>query len=494
MIKIKTLAKKLNLTASLYGDYMAKVEPVNNPRGNLILVTAINPTKFGEGKTTISIGLADALNRLNKSVCLALREPSLGPVFGVKGGAVGGGKSVIVPSEEINLHFTGDFHAITSANNLLCACVDNHIFQGNELGIDRVIFNRCLDMNDRALRSVNLGGREENFVITAASEIMAIMCVAENEADLRERLGNIIVGFTAENKSVYCKDLNVQGAMAVLLKQALKPNLVQTSEGTPALVHMGPFANIAHGCNSILATQTAMSVADYAVTEAGFGADLGAEKFLDFVCQTKGIFPNCAVIVATVRALKKDGELDLSNLITHIENLKNVYNLPCVVALNKFGDDSENDIAEIKAAVTKLGAAFSICTNFVDGGAGAIDLANQVIKQCKKVKPKFAYDVADSTKNKIQAIATKIYRAKGVNYTKKAEKDIQLIEKLNLKYPVIIAKTQYVLGDDAKCTSKDYFINVDEVKICNGAKTIVAVCGKMMLMPGLPKHPRAEDF
>lgn len=493
--KIKKIAKKLKIkNFDQYGDYIAKISPKDGRYGKLILVTAINPTKFGEGKTTVSIGLADGLQKLHKKVCLALREPSLGPVFGIKGGATGGGKAKLFPSEQINLHFTGDFHAITSANNLLSACIDNHIFHGNELGFEKVTFRRCLDVNDRALREVKLKDRMENFEITSASEIMAIMCVSENLEELKRNLDNIIVGENKNGKPIYAKELNISDALVILLKEALKPNLVQTLEGTPAIVHMGPFANIAHGCNSIIATKTAMSLSDYTITEAGFGADLGAEKFLDFLCQTKNIYPDAVVLVATVRALKTDG-LSLENLTKHIKNLTKIYHLPCVVALNKFPEDTKEEIGIIESTVEKLGARFAICSSFTDGGDGARALANEVVNLCEAPKnPHFAYSLSDSVVKKIEKIAKNIYGAKSVIYSDKAKEDLLQVKKLGINLPVIIAKTQYNLSDNPKIQEKNFDLHVDEIQIRNGAGFLVVICGKMLLMPALPKHPLAENL
>ncbi len=516
--EISVIAKKLGLKKAQllsYGPYKAKIlgefEPKKESR--LILVTAINPTKFGEGKTTLAIGLADALARRGKKVCLALREPSMGPVFGIKGGAAGGGYSQIAPMEEINLHFTGDFHAITSANNLLCALIDNHIFQGNELKIEKVFFKRCLDLNDRALREITLHGkheRDDGFVITAASEIMAIMCLAENLEDLKRRLGNIVVGVSAEGKLVKAKDLHAQEAMAILLKDALKPNLVQTLEGTPAIVHCGPFANIAHGCNSVRATKTALSLADYVVTEAGFGADLGGEKFLDFKCREAGLKVDCVVLACTIRALKLHGEMSsenleeenltclkkgVENLEKHIDTIKNVFHLPCVVALNKFACDTENEVALLK----KLLKGNLIETDvWAKGGKGGLTLADEVIKTCqKKSKQTFAYSLNDTIEEKIKKIATKVYGGKGVKFSLKAKKAIEFAQKHGYgKLPVIIAKTQYSLSSDEKLLGapKDFVLNVEDVEIRGGAEFLVAICGKTLLMPALSKNPAALNM
>lgn len=519
---IVEIAKKLGVKESdleLYGNYKAKICNANpTPSGKLILVTAINPTPAGEGKTTVSIGLADAFSELNQSVCLALREPSLGPVFGIKGGATGGGYSQVVPMEDINLHFTGDFHAITSANNLLCSFIDNHLFQGNPLNIDpeKIVFNRCLDLNDRALREVEVGlgekngvARKDRFNITAASEIMAILCLSKDLDDLKTRLGNILVAYDTLNSPIYARQLSVQDAMAILLKDAIKPNLVQTLIGTPAIIHGGPFANIAHGCNSIIATRLAMSYAKYTITEAGFGADLGAEKFLDTKCRVGGIVPNAIVIVATVKALKMHGGKDkadlttedlsalkngLPNLVKHIRNIKNVYHLPVVVAINRFTTDTENEIDLIKTCALNEGVKAITADVWAKGGKGAIDLAREVIELCEQDNSHFeyAYDIKDSIEDKIQAVATKIYGAKGVILTDKAVEDIEHITRLGAKnLNVIIAKTQYSLSDNAKLLGAptDFDITIKEVQYRAGAEFAVAVAGNILLMPGLSKQP-----
>ncbi len=516
------IAKSLGVADTdleLYGKYKAKICNYElNPKGKLILVTAINPTSAGEGKTTVSVGLADGLKEINKKVCLALREASLGPVFGVKGGATGGGYSQIIPMEDINLHFTGDFHAITSANNLLCSFIDNHIYQGNELNINpnKIVFNRCLDLNDRALRQIEVAIGEKNgvtrkdkFNITASSEIMSILCLSLNLEDLKNRLGNILVAYDNNNKPIFAKDLKVNDAMAILLKDAIKPNLVQTLAGTPAIVHGGPFANIAHGCNSIIATKLALTYADYVVTEAGFGADLGAEKFLDTKCRVANIKPNAVCIVATVRALKLHGGAEkgllnnedlitlkkgIPNLIKHIENIKNVYNLPVMVAINKFTTDTEEEIALVKQEVEKLGIKAETCDVWAKGGKGAVALAKQVVELCEEDNSKFSYcyDECDTIKNKIFNIATKIYGASGVNYLDKALEDIKDIEKLKLdKLPIIVAKTQYSLSDNAKLLGRpeNFEITIKELQLRGGAKFIVAIAGSMLLMPGLPRTP-----
>lgn len=519
MKNIEEIAKKLKINAKnliFYGKYKAKIDlQPKNKFGKLILVTAINPTKSGIGKTTVSIGLADAFALKNKKVCLALREPSLGPVFGVKGGATGGGYSQIQPMEDINLHFNGDFHAITSANNLLCAMIDNHIIQGNLLNIDenQIMFNRCMDMNDRALRDLTINGKNshgEKFNITAASEIMAIMCVAKNLHDLKERLGNIMVALDKNSKPVYARDLKAHEAMAILLKDALKPNLVQTLAGTPAIVHCGPFANIAHGCNSIVATKLSMSLADYTITEAGFGSDLGAEKFLDFKCRIADLKPNCVVVVATIRALKLHGgasekelasedlmalEKGVPNLIKHLQNMTDVYHLPTIVTLNKFATDTSKEIELVKKLVNPY-AKIVINDVWEKGGKGALELADEVLKKCDESNDNFtfAYDVNDTVKNKVKSIVQKIYGGKSVEYSEKAENKLKIIKKLKLEnYPVIIAKTQFSLSDNKNLLGapKDFEVFVDDIEIKTGAGFLVVICGSMLLMPGLPKTPAA---
>ena len=483
MQPITRVAARLGLKEDdleLYGRYKAKINLKEvNPGAKLILVTSINPTASGEGKTTVSIGLADGIAKLGKRVCLALREPSLGPVFGIKGGAAGGGYAQVVPMADINLHFTGDLHAITSANNLLCAVIDNHIFRGNELKIKEVYFHRCMDMNDRALRDLTISceagrmkgcssyTRKEHFDITAASEIMAVLCLATDLADLKRRLENIVVGEDEGGNFVYARDLHVAGAMATLLKDAIKPNLVQTLEGTPAIVHGGPFANIAHGCNSIRATYTAMTLAEYAVTEAGFGADLGAEKFLDTKCRVAGIQPDCIVVVATVKALKLHGGADknsltcedlnslgkgICNLVGHIQNLRDVYGVNVVVAINKFITDSDKEIAFIAEECGRQGAEFAVCECWAKGGDGSIELAQKVLKAMEKgAKLNYAYDLEMSIKEKIEAVAKRVYGAGAVEYTAKAESAIKAAEKIGkANLPVCIAKTQYSFSDDMK--------------------------------------------
>lgn len=526
--KIKNIAKKLGLTARdifLYGDTKAKVTKKTTKAredSKLVLVTAINPTSAGIGKTTVSIGIADALNQLGESVCLALREPSLGPVFGIKGGATGGGHSQVIPMADINLHFTGDFHAITSANNLLCSMIDNHIFQGNELNIDeeKILFHRCLDLNDRALRSVTVGQtkieqpRKDSFTITAASEIMAIMCLSKNLADLKTRLGNILVAVSKKGKPIYAKDLQAQDAMAILLEQALYPNLVQTLEGTPALVHLGPFANIAHGCNSITATKLSMSLAKYTITEAGFGADLGAEKFLDLKCRIAELKPNAVVLVATIQALKLHGgvskdnlkeenlvalEEGMGNLLRHIEIIKSVYKLPLVVTLNKYTSDSPREVELVLNKLKSLNVKYAINDAWALGGEGAIDLAKTVMSACEEDNSKFSYsyELEDSIEKKITDIAKSVYGADGVELLEPAKEAIKTIEKLKLShYPVVIAKTQYSLSDNAKLIGapKGFTITIRDIEIRNGAGFLVALAGDMMLMPGLSKKPAATGM
>ena len=504
-----------------YGKYKAKISRAPSAkRGRLVLVTAINPTASGEGKTTVSIGLADGMAKNGKKVCLALREPSLGPVFGIKGGAAGGGYAQVVPMEDINLHFTGDLHAITAANNLLCAMLDNHIFRGNELDIDpgKIYFRRCLDMNDRALRNVTVGQRgegverEEHFEITAASEVMAILCLATSLKDLKRRLGNIIVGENRKGEYVYARDLKAEGSMCALLKDAIKPNLVQTLEGTPAIVHGGPIANIAHGCNSILATYTALSLADWVVTEAGFGADLGAEKFLDTKCRIAGIRPDCVVIVATVKALKLHGGADkaslseenlpalragMPNLYKHIENIRNVYNLPVVVAMNRFASDTPAEIETVMRGVEEAGAKAVFTDVFLKGGEGGRELAEAVCAAAEERGMRYAYDLNDPVEKKIEDVVRKVYGGAGVTFSAVAEEKIADAEKRGYgKLPVIIAKTQYSLSDDAKLLARPegFTVHVRDVIVKGGAGFIVAVAGSIMLMPGLGKVPAAEHI
>ena len=513
----------------LYGKYKAKISLnywnttlQQKENGKLILVTAINPTPAGEGKTTTSIGLGDALHKLSKKTAIALREPSLGPCFGMKGGAAGGGYAQVVPMEDINLHFTGDFHAITSAHNLLAAVIDNHIQQGNALDLDvrRITWKRVVDLNDRALRNIicGLGGkahgvpRETGFDITVASEMMAILCLTSDLEDMKKRLGNIIIGYTRSGRPVRAEELNVTGALTLLFKDAIKPNLVQTLEGTPALIHGGPFANIAHGCNSVMATKYALKMADYTVTEAGFGADLGAEKFLDIKCRFTGFKPDAVVIVATIRALKMHGGLaktelateniealkkGMTNLAKHIENIQK-FGLPIVVAINAFPTDTENELQELKALCESMGASVSISEAWAKGGEGAIDLAQKVIEATEKPSNfQYMYDVNDSIKDKINAIATKIYGADGVNYTPAVEKTIAEFEAEGLdKMPICMAKTQYSLSDDQfKLGAPTGFkITVRELRISAGAGFIVALTGNILTMPGLPKKPAAENM
>lgn len=521
---IAQIAEKLGLKEDeleFYGKYKAKINKKPSPStDNLVLVTAINPTAFGEGKTTTSIGLADGMAKLGKKVCLALREPSLGPVFGIKGGATGGGMAQIAPMEDINLHFTGDLHAITTANNLISAILDNHLMQGNELNIDvdGIIWKRCMDMNDRALRfiEVGLGGekngvpRKDGFNITAASEIMAVLCLSKDLADLKKRIGDIIVAYDKNGNAVSCKDLGVVDAAAIVLKDALKPNLVQTLEGTPAIVHGGPFANIAHGCNSVIATKLAMSVADYVITEAGFGADLGAEKFLDIKCRVADIRPKVVVLVATVRALKYNGgikkedvakenmgalEKGMPNLIGHIRNLKNVYGVNVVVAVNKFITDSEKEIKAIEDACAKEGATCAFCECWAKGGEGSVALASAVLEAMEKpCTLNFAYSLDESVEDKINAVAKKVYGAGEVVFTDKAKESIAAIRKLGKdKLPVCIAKTQYSFSDDMTKLGRPtgFTMTVRDVELRGGAGFLVVVCGNIMLMPGLSKRPSA---
>lgn len=508
-----------------YGKYKAKLSDglmdslQDHPDGKLILVTAINPTPAGEGKTTISVGLGEAMQQIGKKAVIALREPSLGPVFGIKGGAAGGGYAQVVPMEDINLHFTGDMHAITAANNLLCAVIDNHLQQGNELGIDqrRILFKRCMDMNDRALRfvTVGLGGkvngipREDGFQITVASEIMAILCLASDIHDLKKRLGNILVAYTYDNRPVFARDLGVHGAMAALMKDAVKPNLVQTLENTPAIMHGGPFANIAHGCNSVKATKLALKLGDYVVTEAGFGSDLGAEKFLDIKCRYAGLKPNCIVIVATIRALKYNGgvakadlaeenvealKLGVKNLQVHVQNMQK-YGVPVVVAINRFLTDTDAEIQVLSDCCDALGCDFALAEVFAKGGLGGTELAEKVVAACEKPADfHVLYDHELPIKEKVGTIAKEIYRADGVVYTAAAEKEIAEIEKLGLdRLPVCIAKTQYSLSDDqTKLGAPTGFdITVRNVKVSAGAGFIVVYTGNIMTMPGLPKAPAA---
>ena len=522
--KISNVAKNLGLSEDeieLYGHYKAKLNIKPRPRASkLILVTATNPTPFGEGKTTTSIGLADALKRLGKSVCLALREPSLGPVFGIKGGAAGGGYSQLVPMDDLNLHFNGDFHAITSANNLISAVIDNSLYQENPLKIDKILWKRCMDMNDRALRHITVGQggrtdgvqREDGFNITAASEIMAVLCLSNDLAELKENIANIMVAYDTQGEPIYVRDLGCADAVAILLKDAMKPNLIQSLEHTPALVHGGPFANIAHGCNSIMASKLALSLADYAVTEAGFGSELGAEKFIDIKCRRAGIAPDAAVLVSTIRSLKYNGGADkesiaspdlaalqrgIVNLGGHIEILQN-FGLNPIVALNRFSFDSDEEIVFAREYCKQRGVQMAICENFAKGGEGALELARLVIDECERAKElKFAYELSDDTASKIEKIATKIYGASEVVFEPEAQKVLQHIKALGLeRLNVCIAKTQYSFSDDAKALgrARGFKLSVKDLQIRTGAGFIVAVCGKIMLMPGLPKVPNALNM
>ena len=528
--EINKIAKKCNLLEEeieQYGKYKAKINQnaferlKNKEDGKLILVTAMNPTPLGEGKTTISIAVADGLNKLNKNAVLALREPSLGPVFGMKGGATGGGKVQVAPMEDINLLFTGDLHAMTSANNLLSAMIDNHIYFGNELRIKKVTWKRCVDLNDRQLRKVETGlsgekrtvPREDGFDITVASEIMAIVCLSKDINDLKRRLGNIIIGYNEENEPVYAKDLKAEGAMAVLLKDAINPNLVQSLEHTPCLIHGGPFANIAHGCNSIRATSLALKLGDYVVTEAGFGSDLGAEKFLDIKCRKTGLKPDLVVIVATIKALKYHGGAlkenilnkddnallnGMENLFKHVNNMKHEYGLNVIVALNRYNTDTEEEIEIVQKELKKQNIEMSLVEGWAKGGEGAIDIAQKVVELVEQPTDfKFVYNDDDSIKTKIEKVATKIYGATGVNYLDEANENIDKIEKLGKSnLPICIAKTQYSLSDDDKnLECKEPFkITVRDVALKNGAEFIVVYSGKILTMPGLPKVPAAENI
>lgn len=518
-----------------YGNYKAKVDlsllsETKRGDGKLILVTAITPTPAGEGKTTTTIGLADGLRKIGKESVVALREPSLGPVFGIKGGAAGGGYAQVVPMEDINLHFTGDFHAITSANNLLAAMIDNHIQQGNTLNIDprKITWKRCMDMNDRQLRFIvdGLGGkangtpREDGFDITVASEIMAILCLSTSLMDLKDRLGKIIIGYTYDNKPVTSGDLKASGAMTALLKDALKPNLVQTLEGTPAFVHGGPFANIAHGCNSIVATKMALKMGEYVITEAGFGADLGAEKFLDIKCRIGNLVPNAVVVVATIRALKMHGGMNknkltekcenkenilalkkgIPNLLRHVSNIKDVYKLPCVVAINRFPTDTDEEIDYIINKCKELNVNAVLSNAWAEGGSGGCSLAREVVRLCEEESNKefsYSYNICKSIEEKIEAIVKRIYHGKGVAFTLDAKKQISNLEKLGFnELPICIAKTQYSFSDDAKkiCAPDDFVVTIRNVKVSAGAGFIVALAGDIMTMPGLPKEPSAEKI
>lgn len=528
---IVDIAKKVGIKeedVEPYGKYKAKIsEKVyenlkSKPNGKLILVTAVNPTPLGEGKTTISIAVADGLRTIGKNSILALREPSLGPVFGIKGGATGGGKVQIAPMEDINLHFTGDIHAITAANNLLASLIDNHIYYGNELGFERIVWKRCVDLNDRQLREVETGlsgekkivPRHDKFDITVASEIMAIVCLASDLKDLKERLGNILIGYNKQGKPIYAKQLKAEGAMTVLLKDALKPNLVQTLEHTPAIIHGGPFANIAHGCNSITATRLALKLGDYVITEAGFGADLGAEKFIDIKCRKAGIKPDAVVLVATIKAIKYHGgvekdkiqeeniegiERGIDNLYRHIDNLKNKFGLNVIVALNRYVQDTEKEIEFLKSKLAEKGVELSLVEGWAKGGEGARDIAEKLVNLTEKEENNFSYmyELEDSIQTKIEKIATKIYGAKGVDFSEAAISEIKKIEELGYgKFPVCIAKTQYSFSDDAKnleCKG-DYNITIRDIQLKTGAGFVVALAGKIMTMPGLPKVPSAESI
>ncbi len=537
---ITEIAKKLGIEEEeieQYGKYKAKISPEvyekrkNKEDGKLILVTAINPTPLGEGKTTISIAVADGLSKIGKKSILALREPSLGPVFGIKGGAAGGGRVQVAPMEDINLHFTGDIHAITAANNLLSSLIDNHIYFGNNLKLKEVTWKRCVDLNDRQLRVVDTGlsqeknivPRRDGFNITVASEIMAILCLATDLEDLKEKLGNIVIGYNEDEQPVYAKDLNAQGAMAVLLKDAIKPNLVQTLEHTPAIIHGGPFANIAHGCNSIIATKTALKLGEYTITEAGFGADLGAEKFLDIKCRKAKIKPDAVVLVATIKALKYHGgvpkseiqkenkeglQKGLRNLLTHIDNLKNQYGLKVIVALNRYQTDTEEEIEFLQNELSQKDVLLSLVEGWAKGGEGAIDIANKIVQLTSETEfinessmideeVNYIYPLGDDIKTKIEKVATKIYHAAGVEFTPEAITNIEKIEKLGYKeLPVCIAKTQYSLSDDDKNLTDegDYVIHIRDVELKAGAGFVVALAGKIMTMPGLPRVPAAETI
>ena len=530
MLPITQIAEKAGIDDKYleqYGKYKAKLSDEladrvkDNPDGKLILVTAINPTPAGEGKTTTSAGLGQAMAKIGKKAIIALREPSLGPVFGIKGGAAGGGYAQVLPMEDINLHFTGDMHAITAANNLCCAMLDNHIQQGNTLGIDprRILFKRCLDMNDRALRNITIGlggkvngvPREDHFIITVASEVMAILCLANDISDLKERLGNILVAYTYSGEPVYAKDLKAEGAMTALLKDAIKPNLVQTLEYTPCFIHGGPFANIAHGCNSVTATKMAMKLADYAITEAGFGADLGAEKFLDIKCRMAGLHPSAVVIVATVRALKYNGgvakadlnnenlealEKGIPNLLKHVSNIKNVYKLPCVVAINAFPTDTKAELDFVEAKCKELGVNVALSEVWAKGGEGGIKLAEEVIRLVEEPNDfSYAYELEGSIEDKLNQIVQKVYGGKKVVLTANAQKQAKQLEALGFgNCPICVAKTQYSLTDDQTKLGAptDFEVTVRNLKISAGAGFIVALTGEIMTMPGLPKVPAAE--
>ncbi|MBQ6991596.1 MAG: formate--tetrahydrofolate ligase [Clostridia bacterium] len=527
---IKEIAKKIGITEEdieQYGKYKAKISNQvynklqNKENGKLVLVTAINPTPLGEGKTTISIGLADGLSYIGESAILALREPSLGPVFGVKGGATGGGHVQVAPMEDINLHFTGDIHAITSANNLLSAMIDNHIFQGNELGFDKVIWKRCVDLNDRALRKVQIAlsgeknavPREDGFDITVASEIMAIFCLADSLEDLKERIKRVVVGYNKEGKEITAGDLKAEGAMTVLLKDAMQPNLVQTLENTPAIIHGGPFANIAHGCNSVMATKLGMKLADYCITEAGFGADLGAEKFLDIKCRKLPKAPDAVVCVATIKALKYHGgaliedvqkeniealDKGIHNLLRHIDNLKNRFGLNVIVAINKYITDSEKEIQYLQDKLNEIGINMSLCEAWAQGGKGAEDLARKIVELTKEpTNFKYIYDLKDSIKTKIEKISSEIYGAEGVEFSEDASEKIKDLEEKGYgELPVCIAKTQYSFSDDAKnlLCDEPFKIHVRDIILKAGSGFVVVLTGNIFTMPGLPKKPAAESI
>ena len=517
---IREIGESINIPEDAlenYGNYKAKISSdfikglKNKKRGKLILVTSINPTPAGEGKTTVTVGLGQAMNKIGKKAIIALREPSLGPIMGIKGGATGGGYAQALPMEDINLHFTGDLHAITAANNLLMAIIDNHIFQGNSLCIDvnRVVQTRCLDMNDRALRQVvvGLGGqkdgipRQDGFILTVATEVMAILCLSKDLIDLKEKLGQMLIAYNYENRPVYVKDLGVEGAMALLLKDAIKPNLVQTIENTPVLMHGGPFANIAHGCNSLIATDLALKLSDYCITEAGFGADLGAEKFFDIKCRKSGLKASAAVIVATTRALIHHGQGDiykgLENLGKHIDNIR-IFGIPSIVAINHFDNDKDEDIQAILEYCKEKDTPVEVCKVFSQGGQGGIELAKKLVSLCQEDSSfKLLYKDSDSLEEKIEVIARKIYGATGVNYSAKALRELRMAEKLGLtQLPVCMAKTQYSLSDDPKLLglAKNFEINVSDIRISRGAGFIVALTGSILTMPGLPQRPTASNL
>lgn len=528
--KIKEVSDRLEISEEFveqYGKYKAKISnkcmnELNSKKdGKLILVTSINPTPLGEGKTTVSIGLADAINRLEKKAILALREPSLGPVFGIKGGATGGGYSQVIPMEDINLHFTGDLHAITSANNLLAAMIDNHLYFGNKLRLKKIVWKRCLDLNDRSLRKIEIGlsgekrqvPREDGFDITVASEIMAIFCLATDLDDLKRRLGNIIIGYNEDDEPVFAKDLKAQGAMTVLLKDAFNPNLVQTLEGNPAFIHGGPFANIAHGCNSVVATKMALKLSDYTITEAGFGADLGAEKFIDIKCRNTGLQPDCVVCVATIKALKYHGgqpideianehfdylNKGIENLLKHVDNIRNKFKLPVVVAINRYNQDTDGEIKLLEDRLTENGIEMSLTEVWAKGGEGAIDLAEKVMRHCEeKSLMEYVYKLNSPVEEKIRDIAQKIYGAEDVEFSEEAKLEISQIEKNGYgNYPICIAKTQYSFSDNPKNLQCDepFKIHVKDVILKNGAEFIVVLTGKIFTMPGLPEVPSAEKI